>query len=161
MKSGLAPEGGWQAANGRKTTPPREVTRTKRTPTLNVSGNDILKRQLVWRLSWVDNEGPWSLINISRIQMTQLIDKMISFESMTVGEIFGPGSEHGKSYTVSDLPNVASRRIKEIKRDDEDQIHRLRCSGTQRLYGVMREHVFHVLWWDPEHEVWPSTKRNT
>ncbi|MFH8892980.1 hypothetical protein [Streptomyces sp. NPDC017949] len=40
-------------------------------------------------------------------------------------------------------------------------IHRLRFQGKQRLYGFFDGNTFHVVWWDPEHQVYPSTKRKT
>lgn len=160
-KNSPTPPGGWQVAAGRKATPKINEPTGKTPPQLNISGGEVNGRHLTWRLSWLDKDGPWSLNEISRQTMIELMSKMVSFESMTVGEIFSTGSEHGKSYSVADLPPDAARRMKDIRRDDEDQIHRLRCGGSERLYGIMREHVFNVLWWDPEHQVWPSKKKNT
>ena len=30
-----------------------------------------------------------------------------------------------------------------------------------QLYGFLVDNVFHMLWWDPEHEIWPSRKKHT
>lgn len=32
---------------------------------------------------------------------------------------------------------------------------------TRRLYGFLLGHVFHVVWWDPDHEIWPSKLKHT
>ncbi|MGP5523986.1 hypothetical protein ACTXM3_11930 [Glutamicibacter arilaitensis] len=157
-KKRLAPEGGWSKSE--KSTPPAtNLSVAKKPSVLRLSDYEVPKRNLAWRLSWIDKDGQWSPSNIDGKTMAVIVAKLISFESMTVGEIFKPGSEHGKSYDVSKLPEPAASRIKAIKRDDEDCVHRLRFTGKQRLYGIMRENVFNVLWWDPEHEVWPSSKK--
>lgn len=161
QKKVAVPQGGWQAAKGIKGTPPVESKSKKRAPALDFNHDEVNNRKLVWRLAWLDEGGPWAPTRIEPAQMAVLMRKMVAYESMTIGEIFAPGSEHGKAYDVSELPSAASKRISEIKRDDEALIHRLRCSAKRRLYGILREHVFHVLWWDPEHTVWPSKKRNT
>ena len=33
--------------------------------------------------------------------------------------------------------------------------------GKQRLWGFLRAGVFHVLWWDPEHQIYPSWEKHT
>lgn len=160
----VVPKGGWQAAAGKHTTLPQDTLAAKAvvTTALDVNLDEVNKRKLVWRFAMVDPDGPWAPTNISPRDMAVLLRKLVAFESMTVGEIFAPGSEHGKLYEVEKIPTRAAvDRLEATKHDDETHLHRLRCSGRQRLYGILREHVFHVLWWDPEHEVWPSFKRNT
>ncbi|QSZ47248.1 hypothetical protein [Arthrobacter sp. D5-1] len=153
------PEGGWQAAAGKHATPQAiDDVGSKRAVVLDVDQNAVLERKLVWRFNQIDREGQWSPTNIASSELGNLFDKMASFETMTIGEIFAPGSEHGKSYEVSKMPAPSQRRLQDIERDDETEIVRLRCGGAPRLYGFLREHIFHILWWDPRHEVWPSSK---
>jgi hypothetical protein len=128
---------------------------------LRIDAANVESRSLVWRFGHLDDDGDWCLSQIGTDALRGLLDKLKSFETMTVGEVFAPGSEHGKRYAVEDMPSQAQHRLLAIGRDDETEVARLRCGGKPRLYGLLREHVFHVLWWDPEHEVWPSTKRNT
>ena len=47
-----------------------------------------------------------------------------------------------------------------------DIVEQIRAAGIMRMnmpriWGARRGDVFHVLWWDPEHEVWPSQLRYT
>lgn len=154
------PEGGWQAKKkGVPSTP--EVSDEKRAIVLDIDHPDVSSRRLVWRFREIDAAGDWPPAAIGADAMGDLLKKMGDFETMTLGEIFKPGSEHGKRYVVEDLPSRALKRLGEIERDDETEIVRLRCGGRPRLYGFLREHVFHVVWWDAEHEVYPSKKRNT
>lgn len=44
---------------------------------------------------------------------------------------------------------------------DETNISRLRINGEQRLYGFRRDPKFYVVFWDPEHKIWPSTLKHT
>lgn len=116
------------------------------------------------RFSHVDVNGPWCLTSIERPHFVTLLDRLKSFETMKCSEIFSPGSEVGKIYPVADLPNMqAGKRLEELELDDQTEIARLRITGERRLYGLRpdRGPDFWVLWWDPKHEIWPSTKRNT
>lgn len=115
----------------------------------------------VWRFSDVDHEGDWAFDGLSGDALVELLKKLGDFESMTMREIFYSGEEPGKEYDVHTLPGPALKRLEAIGRDDETKLARLRLAGAVRLYGFLRRQVFHVLWWDPEHQVYPSRKRNT
>jgi len=153
------PEGGWQAA--KKAVPSGSPTDDKKPVVLGTDNENVRARRLVWRFNEVDFSKTWSPAHVTPAQMKDLLEKMASFETMTIGEIFAPGSQHGKKYSTDILPSPALRRLEEIERDDETEIARLRCGGAPRLYGFLREHVFHVVWWDPKHTVYPSKKKNT
>lgn len=56
-------------------------------------------------------------------------------------------------------PNAeAQRRARDIYLDDAEAIHSLKITGSKRLWGLLYEHEFSVIWWDPNHDIWP-TKR--
>ena len=156
----MVPDGGWQSA--RKTLSVRQPpSEPKRQVVLDTEHSDVQSRRLVWRFSEVDRGGDWPPSEIGGQALGGLLEKMASYESMTIGEVFCPGSEHGKKYAVDSLPPSTRKRLGEIERDDETEIARLRCGGKPRLYGFLREHVFHVVWWDAEHSVFPSKKKHT
>lgn len=157
----VVPPGGWQAA-GQKTPAVQQGPAEGKIPRpLHVDDAEVLSRHIVWRFNEVDTDGEWPVSAITPDNMAMLIRKMASFESMRIGEIFAPGEQLGKKYPLEKLPPRTRARLREIERDDEDEIARLRCTGPARLYGFLREHVFHVIWWDPDHRVYPSKKKNT
>ena len=93
-----------------------------------------------------------------------LLERLRAIETMRASEVFAPGSEIGKRYDVDSLPNTDARnRLVELEYDDQTEIARLRISGERRLYGFLPDGGpdFYVLWWDPHHQIWPSTLRNT
>ena len=133
----------------------------KQVPALDIDHESVNQRRPVWRFADLDDDGPWSLSSCEPSGLKDILAKLHTFETMKVGEIFASDSEHGKKYPPDALCKKARDRLAAIKKDDETQIVRLRFSGKARFYGFLREHVFHVLWWDPEHEVVPSRKKNT
>lgn len=156
-----APPGGWPK-RGKTPSIGEPAASTVKTPrALYIDDPDAGERHPVWRFADHDDEGTHTLGNLDGTGLIGLISKLRSFESMKINEIFAVGSEHGKSYPVEDLPTSVQKRLTALGRDDETEVARLRCGGKPRLYGFLRENVFHVLWWDPEHQVYPSKKRNT
>lgn len=91
-----------------------------------------------------------------------LLAQMMKFESMTVHEAFHNSDYPGKCYELETLPNARAReRLEVLKLADQTKIWRLRIGGTGRLYGFLVGNVFHVVFWDPEHEIWPSQLKHT
>ena len=118
--------------------------------------------KVVILFSRVDLDSPWCLTKIEPSHHRDVLDRVREFESMTVHEVFFRGDEPGKDYLLHDLPNQAAQeRLRELRLDDRDHISRLRMSGTGRLYGLRERERFYVLWWDPDHQIWPSRKKHT
>lgn len=151
--------------NGKRPPNPPEAPAAKQTPRnlpLELPGAANSGDRLCWRFTHVDNDGPWGFGALTAEALCDLLKQLVSFESMTVNEAFHKGDEPGKSYDLEELPNPdALARLEAVKLGDQTKIWRLRIGGTGRLYGFLTGHVFHVVWWDPHHKVWPSHKRNT
>jgi len=111
----------------------------------------------VWQFNFMDFEGPWSW-QIPAATFLEIRDKLSQFESMTWSEIEGPSHHFAE---VSNLCKEAQDRLVELKQDDIDHLFSLRLSGRQRVWGIRAGPIFKILWWDPEHIVYPSLKKHT
>lgn len=125
-------------------------------------GAETSDKRICWRFRHVDHDGPWGLENVDGQTLRWLCERLAQFESMTVNEIFNNGDEPGKDYDVHRIPNrTALDRLEEMGLGDMTKIWRLRLQGKLRLYGFLLDNVFHVVWWDPKHEIWESKKKHT
>lgn len=130
----------------------------------SVPGADRHGETICYRFGMVDRDGPWGFDKVDGAAFGAVMDKLKSFETMTVNELFAVDSQHGKDYSLAALQEAnrdACRRLEELKHDDLDHISRLRLGGRKRLYGYRLLNVFYLIWWDPEHEVYPSRKKHT
>ncbi len=59
---------------------------------------------------------------------------------------------------IAILCKEAQKRIEELHLDI-DQVFSLRLTATLRIYGILENGVFNVLWYDPNHEICPAVKR--
>ncbi|RKZ46349.1 MAG: hypothetical protein DRR00_24365, partial [Candidatus Parabeggiatoa sp. nov. 3] len=63
---------------------------------------------------------------------------------------------------IQNTPNPeVLKRLAEIHQDDIDELFSLRLSGKERLWGILDNHILKILWWDANHDVWPSKKKHT
>ncbi len=123
---------------------------------------NILESKIpVWQFHAMDFNGPFSWHPEEKIPTSTLLEihnKLSQFESMTWHEIEG-GKHHFSA--VSSLSKEAKNRLTFLKQDDIDELFSLRLTGTQRVWGIRVGPVFKILWWDPKHLVYPSTKKHT
>ncbi|MCA0290504.1 MAG: hypothetical protein LCH82_02395 [Actinobacteria bacterium] len=123
--------------------------------------NDPQESELVYRFGLLDTGFPAGGQALTVKEHRTLLEKLGSYETQTVKEIWGSADNGCKGYPVGDLPSASGKRLLEIDHDDEDTLHSLRAAGAFRIWGILRGNVFHLLWVDPKHEVWPSAKKHT
>lgn len=73
----------------------------------------------------------------------------------------GGHNRHRKNHSmeVASLPKPAQNRISVHFGDEApDTLFRFRLSGRKRLWGVRDGAIFHLLWYDEEHRVYPVDK---
>jgi len=114
----------------------------------------------VWQFNLLDWDGKWGWRNIKANKWQDILSKLGHFETRTWADI----KSHTGSHLVLmiDCPNSqVIQRLTELKLDDIDELFSLRLSGKERIFGILDGHIFKILWWDPNHEVWPSPKKHT
>lgn len=71
------------------------------------------------------------------------------------------GRKHHYQSVDSVIPK-AQRRLTGLGLQDEvDHLYRFRVGSRERLWGFRKDGVFQILWWDPDHTVYPTEPRNT
>lgn len=154
---------GGKSGKKRIQTPPVPRAGGKRTgnPSSLLPGADNSNDRLCWRFTHVDHEGPWGFDKVEPPVLCEILQKLADCESMTLNELRN-SRRLFKEYDVpGGLCAEAINRLEAMGRDDQTKIQRLEFKGTWRLYGLLEGNVFHVVWWDPNHEVYPSRLRNT
>jgi hypothetical protein len=122
---------------------------------------DTSRRRPSWRFGMVDNDGPWPLTACAGGELHEVLERLRSFETMTCNAL--EQSQMLKHYAIEEMPTrAATDRLRELHLDDMTRLSNFRIGGEPRLHGFMDEDsTFHVLWWDPRHEVWPSKLKHT
>lgn len=113
---------------------------------------------VIWGTSFVDLDGPWGWSKIEVNALAHVLKFLHNLEACLPVEVFG--SKH-KRIPLGSLCSEARKRLAELELDDFDALWELRVTGQERIWGHRDDHVFYPIWWDPLHEVCPSTKRNT
>jgi hypothetical protein len=141
----------------------RPNVKNKETPKpRGLPGAETSDKRICWRFKHVDHEGPWGFDQVDGKTLCAIMERLAHFEGMTVNELFNTNGYPGKDYDIPAIPNrTALDRLEACGLEDQTKIWCLRFSGEKRLFGILEDNIFHVIWWDPEHQVWPSKLKHT
>lgn len=114
--------------------------------------------RIAWRFARLDLHGKWGWSALGE-DANAVLAKLRNFESLTLGELMR--LEGSTQIGTEDLPAPAQKRLVDTGHDDLDAVWELRLTGKQRIWGAIDRAVFYLLWWDPEHTVYPSKKKHT
>ena len=115
----------------------------------------------VWKFNRVDFEHhKWNLENCD-VTVDQLYRKLKDFESQTWSQI--DKHSNGKHHFIEfyKLCKEAQERAVELKLDQYDSLYSLRLTGKLRLFGLLDNGEYSIIWYDSDHEICPSTKSHT
>lgn len=110
---------------------------------------------LAWRFSHVDRGGPFAWNIESHEKFHEVLHKLFEFEGKNWNEIKAAGSH---PIETSSICEDAKKRLVEIEQDDLDELLSLRLAGANRVWCVRRGHILRPLWWDENHQVYPTPK---
>jgi len=115
--------------------------------------------KICWSFEILDYDGYHGWENISFGEhKEQIFEKLAHLETMSWAEIKNAKKQH-HSVATKHLSKHAQQRLIQLEQDDIDELFSLRLSGTERVYGVRDQRVLKLLWWDPNHEIYPSNKK--
>ena len=130
---------------------------------------DVLSQTPVWSFLRTDFDGipktrkvVWRRLSIDDI--VSMFEHLKSYEQRTWNAIIHENRRRDHPMPISTLINEAREYLTNTLRIDQgDEIFRLRFEGKIRLWGFKKpgSRVFEIIWFDPEHEIYPVEKKGT
>jgi len=144
---------------------PKKPKATERVSSRKRPRNELLpsynEHSISWHISLMETVDPFGWHVIDRTKAHEIREKLSHFESQTWNEITVKSKDRNHSVPIGELCKRAQDRLVELNQDDIDELVSLRLSGVERVWGIRSKDIFRILWWDPNHQVCPSSKKNT
>ena len=115
-----------------------------------------------WSFVIADKRGPESLYSdrAGSDRSGIILPKLRDFEGLTWAEIKRQTHGHGKSSNhhvpVNKMLNKVGKRLAELNLDETGQLFSLRLDSRKRIYGIKIGSVLRVIWYDPDHRLYPT-----
>ncbi len=119
---------------------------------------------LSWQFNLLDMDTPWckKYFKSQSDFYTDLLPILKQFECINWFDLdkhthgYKGKSKH-HNVDINDICQQAQKRLSELKLDEySDQLFSLRINATFRIWGIRESGYLKILWFDPEHEVYPS-----
>lgn len=114
---------------------------------------------LSWRFGMMDMGGDWSCASLSADVLQEVRTKLLEYEKKTWDESYSKKGAGLKKVDATGICSRAFERLKTLKLDDAAALWEFHLTGKQRVWGIRIGTVCYLLWWDPDHTVWPSAKK--
>lgn len=136
----------------------KEPPQVKNARVGNLTPDNIHEFKPVWRFQVLDMDGEWSWRKLDPADIMSLLGTLRSYETMKWREI----CDHKSCGSISKdkLSPEAQARLAELEQDDAEELFKLRINKKSRVWGIRDRQVFKILWWDPEHQVYPMNPTN-
>ena len=90
--------------------------------------------------------------------MEKVLPKLHSFEGMNWAEIKvvpKDGKNGGNKHHNISIEDFTSQGKREYEKQNMhyDEMFSIRLSNKERLFGILEKGVFHIVWYDPNHEI--------
>lgn len=147
----------------------RKKPKSNFSPTANITKDPKLSsnpdvyydRNPSWRISRIELSDPYGWHELDFVTVIHIKGKLSNFETMTWREILLDAKKQNHFISVDKLSKKAQDRLIETNQDDVEELLSLRLGGKERIWGVLEQGTLNLLWWDPNHQICVSTKKNT
>lgn len=117
--------------------------------------------RISWRLGDADMNERWAWNAIDPARVAAVVAFLAEMDKLTWPEASRGHRGRCKMIPTTEICEEAQRRLVAIGHDDEDSLAEFHLTGMERIWGIRRGSICHILWWDPDHSVCPSTLRRT
>jgi len=87
--------------------------------------------------------------------------ELADLERLTWRELVAGGYQRRYNHCpASEMSRLAQDRPMELKLDDFETLFSIRIDQKKRLWGLLHDGIFRLLWWDPDHQVYPMNLKD-
>ena len=152
---------------GGKYVPPVVATADNKKVPVSATQDASYKNELVrWTAREID-EVPgaadgcrWDLSANETVELLRFLDDLTKKTWAECENEGTKGHRRNHDHAINELSKAAQNRLRQLDQNEE-RVFRFRLSGACRLWAFRSGSLFRVLWYDPEHKVYPVKKRHT
>jgi hypothetical protein len=107
-----------------------------------------------WRVSKIQLIDPYGWHDLNPTEITRIQLKLATFERNTWKELFVRDAKWNHRISSGDLKCPVAKAWMKAHMPDQPYLWTLRLSNTERVWGILSERAYLVVFWDPEHKIW-------
>lgn len=120
-------------------------------------------KPIVWKFHKMvlDKDRPWNWCRLEESKKTgEVFKKLGLIENKTFNELVADRKHH--PIPIEDFKSrKVHKQLELLGIPDVGSLFSLRINGKPRVYCMFSMNQFSLLWYDPNHEIYPSKKKST
>src|SRR5690606_25479688 len=124
--------------------------------------DEYKRRAPVWRFcKHARPPCPFAWTSMTADHLPRVFDALAGYEGMTWGDILQQSKHrHCHPMPVDELHKEVAEHLAQ-QGHDIDPLFQMGTGNRGRIYGARVDHVFEIIFWDPEHKIYVTKKKNT
>jgi hypothetical protein len=108
-----------------------------------------------WRVALMETVDPYGWHQIDGGKMLEIRAQLAGIEGNTWKDLLVRDAKHNHFIAVEKICPEAQDRLRVLHLDDTDALLTIRIGHLERIWGILELNVLKVLWWDPQHLIYP------
>lgn len=133
----------------------RNIVESVKIPKIIVPTESCYPHRPAWRVSLLEMVDPFGWHEVTGDKLRDIRSKLGGIEGNTWKELLVRDAKYNHFIAVEKICPAARERLELLHLDDTDALLSLRLAGTERVWGILELNVLLVLWWDPNHLIYP------
>lgn len=124
-------------------------------------------RHLTWSFVYADIDWDfgWKGKDLPEDLFKEIIPRLQGLETQTWPRVITEAGRRNHYVAASEVIPDAQKRlavlVKTVFKEDVDDLFSMGIDARRRVWGLVRDGVFTIWWWDPQHQICPSELKNT
>ena len=111
-------------------------------------------RKASWRVSKIQLVDPYGWHELTPSEVTSIRGKLATFEKNTWKELFVNDGKRNHRIASTEVKCPIARKWLKDNMPDQPYLWTLRLSNTERIWGILSEGAYLIVFWDPNHLIW-------
>lgn len=133
----------------------------KREPTIAEAVTLYSDEKAAWRVRHIQLVDPYGWRELDSSGVTRVQARLASLERCTWKDIFVRDHHHNHEIAVAELKCAVAKKWMAENMPDQSSLWTIRVTAKERIWGILSEGAYQVIFWDPDHLIWEVSKKNT
>jgi hypothetical protein len=133
----------------------------KKTPAVAGEVTLYSEEKAAWRFGRIQLVKPygWHVLDIAGVNKIKA--RLAELERCTWKDIFVRDADDNHRFDVATLKCPTARNWLQNNMSDQPSIWTIKVASRERIWGILAEGAYRIIFWDPNHLIWPVPKKHT
>jgi hypothetical protein len=136
-----------------------ENVQSKKSPVIAESVSLYDDDKAAWRVGRIQIVDPYGFHELDATGIARVKERLASLERSTWKDIFIRDAEYNHQIEVQNLRCQIAKKWMEDHLPDQPCLWTIRVTARERIWGILAEKAYQIVFWDPEHLIWEIQKR--